>query len=59
MYCVTVYIDICSHRPVDIHNIYNQVQVKLLMKQDEFDDVPEFDDVFRDDDVRIITAHHV
>ncbi len=40
-----------SHRPVDVHNIYNQVQVKLLMKPDEFDDVPEFEQVFREDEV--------
>ncbi|XP_033747411.1 cell division control protein 45 homolog isoform X3 [Pecten maximus] len=46
--CVRFYI--CdSHRPIDIHNIYNAVQVKLLMKEDEFDDLPEYDQVFRDE----------
>ena len=40
----------CSHRPIDVHNIYNAVQVKLLMRQQEFDDIPEFDKVFRDED---------
>ncbi|XP_050411374.1 cell division control protein 45 homolog [Patella vulgata] len=39
-----------SHRPVDIHNVYNAVQVKLLMKQEELTDVPEYDIVFRDED---------
>ncbi|KAK2193471.1 hypothetical protein NP493_12g04017 [Ridgeia piscesae] len=39
-----------SHRPVDVHNIYNQVQVKLLMRPDELHDVPQFDEVFSDDD---------
>ncbi len=39
-----------SHRPIDVHNVYNQVQVHLLMKPDEIEDVPEFDEVFRDDD---------
>ena len=41
----------CSHRPVDVHNIYNQVQVKLLMRPDELHDVPQFDEVFSDDEV--------
>ena len=39
-----------SHRPVDIHNVYNGVQVKLLMRPTELT-VPDYDDVFRDDDV--------
>ena len=42
-----------SHRPVDVHNIYNQIQVKLLMKQDDLDEAPDFDDVFRDEEVRL------
>jgi len=40
-----------SHRPVDVHNVYNAVQVKLLMREDEFEDLPEYDAVFRDDGV--------
>ncbi|ESO91700.1 hypothetical protein LOTGIDRAFT_206668 [Lottia gigantea] len=39
-----------SHRPIDIHNIYNAVQIKLLIKQEELTDVPEYDVVFRDDE---------
>ena len=35
---------------MDVHNIYNQVQVKLLMKEEEFEGVPSFDEVFRDED---------
>ena len=42
-----------SHRPVDINNVYNQVQVKLLMKETEFDNIPSFDDVFRDEDEEV------
>ncbi|WAR03472.1 CDC45-like protein [Mya arenaria] len=38
-----------SHRPVDVHNLYNAVQVKLLMRSSELS-VPEYDEVFRDDD---------
>ena len=37
-----------SHRPVDIHNAYNGVQIKLLMRSKELS-VPEYDEVFRDD----------
>lgn len=39
-----------SHRPVDVHNIYNQVQIKLLMMEDEQEGIPSFDDVFRDEE---------
>ena len=39
-----------SHRPVDVHNVYNQVQVKMLMKEDDCDNIPAFEDVFRDDE---------
>lgn len=47
--------DVCfyicdSHRPVDVHNVYNGVQVKLLMKDEEMRDIPDYDDVFRDDE---------
>jgi cell division control protein 45 len=42
--------DYCSHRPVDVHNVYNQVQVKMLMKEADCDNIPAFDDVFRDDE---------
>ncbi|KAK7462004.1 hypothetical protein BaRGS_00038586 [Batillaria attramentaria] len=38
-----------SHRPVDVHNMYNAVQVKLLMKSDDLSSVPEYDEVFRDE----------
>ncbi|KAL4225254.1 DNA replication initiation factor cdc45 [Mactra antiquata] len=38
-----------SHRPVDVHNVYNAVQIKLLMRTTELS-VPEYDEVFRDED---------
>jgi len=38
-----------SHQPVDVHNIYNQVQVQLLMKQEELEDIPDFASVFREE----------
>ena len=47
-------IAIFSHRPVDIHNVYNAVQVKLLMRSTELTDVvPTYDEVFRDEDVSL------
>ncbi|XP_077995544.1 cell division control protein 45 homolog [Glandiceps talaboti] len=40
-----------SHRPIDLVNIYNETQVKLLMKQeDDFSTIPEYDKIFRDDE---------
>ncbi|XP_064612801.1 cell division control protein 45 homolog [Liolophura sinensis] len=39
-----------SHRPVDIYNVFNAVQVKLLMKQEELTDVPEYEEVFCDEE---------
>ena len=47
---------ISSHRPVDVHNIYNQIQVMLLMKQDDLDEAPDFDDVFREDEVNYLIS---
>jgi hypothetical protein len=35
--------------------VFNAVQVRLLMKEDEFDDLPDYDSLFRDDDVSSIT----
>jgi len=38
-----------NHRPVDVTNIYNDGQVKLLMKRDIEEQIPEYEDIFRDD----------
>lgn len=36
-----------SHRPLDLDNVYNQNQVKLVIKEgDTFDEIPDFDKVF-------------
>ncbi|XP_032223599.2 cell division control protein 45 homolog isoform X1 [Nematostella vectensis] len=35
-----------SHRPLDLDNIYNQDQVKILMKEGETLEVPDFDDIY-------------
>ena len=39
-----------NHRPVDVTNIYNDKQIRLLMKLDSEEDVPEYERIFRDDD---------
>ncbi|CAB1446303.1 unnamed protein product [Pleuronectes platessa] len=40
-----------THRPVDVVNVYNDSQIKLLIKQDDDLGVPTYDDIFRDEDV--------
>ncbi|XP_076302103.1 cell division control protein 45 homolog [Lasioglossum baleicum] len=38
-----------SHRPYDLCNVYSEDQVRILGKVDEDDEIPEYNDVFRDD----------
>ncbi|KAL1502492.1 hypothetical protein ABEB36_007627 [Hypothenemus hampei] len=38
-----------SHRPIDLCNIYSTEQVRLLSGPEEDAEVPEFDDIFRDE----------
>ncbi|XP_076160041.1 cell division cycle protein 45 isoform X2 [Ptiloglossa arizonensis] len=38
-----------SHRPYDLCNIYSEDQVRILGKADEEDEIPEYNDIFRDD----------
>lgn len=39
-----------SHRPTDVCNIYSTGQVRLLWSEKDDKAVPEFDDIFRDDE---------
>ncbi|NWS42782.1 CDC45 protein, partial [Probosciger aterrimus] len=39
-----------SHRPINVVNVYNDTQIKLLVKQDDDLDVPAYDDIFRDEE---------
>ncbi|KAM4707982.1 cell division control protein 45 homolog [Discoglossus pictus] len=39
-----------SHRPIDVVNVYNDSQIKLLIKQDDDLEIPPYDDIFRDDE---------
>ena len=50
------YIQFCfvvfSHRPLCVENIYNAVQTKIVLKQENTDsDIPEYEEIFRDDEV--------
>lgn len=38
-----------SHRPYDLCNVYSEDQVRILGKIDEDDEIPEYNDIFRDD----------
>ncbi|XP_053727441.1 cell division control protein 45 homolog isoform X2 [Synchiropus splendidus] len=46
----TVFFICDTHRPVDVVNVYNDTQIKLLIKQDDDLGVPSYDDIFRDDE---------
>ncbi|XP_066465853.1 cell division control protein 45 homolog [Tiliqua scincoides] len=39
-----------THRPINLVNIYNETQIKLLVKQDDDLEIPAYDDIFRDDE---------
>ncbi|XP_042765899.1 cell division control protein 45 homolog isoform X1 [Panthera leo] len=39
-----------THRPVNVVNVYNDTQIKLLIKQDDDLEVPAYDDIFRDEE---------
>ncbi|XP_061025417.1 cell division control protein 45 homolog [Eubalaena glacialis] len=46
----TVFFVCDSHRPVNVVNVYNDAQIKLLIKQDDDLEVPAYDDIFRDEE---------
>lgn len=46
----TIFFICDTHRPVDVVNVYNDTQVKLLIKQDDDLGVPSYDDIFRDEE---------
>ncbi|KAM5226530.1 cell division control protein 45 homolog [Hipposideros larvatus] len=39
-----------THRPVNVVNVYNDTQIKLLIKQDDDLEIPAYDDIFRDEE---------
>ncbi|XP_056677387.1 cell division control protein 45 homolog [Monodelphis domestica] len=46
----TIFFICDTHRPVNVVNVYNDTQIKLLIKQDDDLEVPAYDDIFRDDE---------
>ncbi|XP_062398845.1 cell division control protein 45 homolog [Sardina pilchardus] len=46
----TIFFICDTHRPVDVVNVYNDTQIKLLIKQDDDLGIPTYDDIFRDDE---------
>ncbi|XP_073917316.1 cell division control protein 45 homolog isoform X2 [Castor canadensis] len=46
----TVFFVCDTHRPVNVVNVYNDTQIKLLIKQDDDLEVPAYDDIFRDEE---------
>lgn len=40
-----------SHRPYDLTNIYSESQIRILGKPDEDNEIPEYNDIYRDDSV--------
>ncbi|XP_014615036.1 PREDICTED: cell division control protein 45 homolog isoform X1 [Polistes canadensis] len=44
-----IFFIIDSHRPYDLCNIYSEYQIRILGKPDTEEDIPEYNDVFRDD----------
>ncbi|XP_070618951.1 cell division control protein 45 homolog isoform X2 [Erythrolamprus reginae] len=39
-----------THRPINVVNIYNETQVKLLVKQGDDLEIPAYDDIFREEE---------
>lgn len=46
----TIFFICDTHRPVDVVNVYNDTQIKLLIKQDDDLDIPTYDEIFRDEE---------
>ncbi|XP_064485952.1 cell division control protein 45 homolog [Ornithodoros turicata] len=47
----TVFFIVDSHRPIDVYNVYNPSQIRLLMQPSEQESVPTFDELFREDEI--------
>lgn len=46
-----VFFVVDSHRPTDVCNIYSENQIRILRRIEDEDSIPEFADIFRDDEV--------
>jgi cell division control protein 45 len=38
-----------SHRPIDVYNVYRDGQLRLLMREDDSDPIPAYEQVFNDE----------
>ncbi|XP_034945738.1 cell division control protein 45 homolog [Chelonus insularis] len=45
----TIFFIVDSHRPYDLCNIYSEGQIRILGKPEEDDEIPEYNEVFRED----------
>lgn len=48
-----VFFVIDSHRPLDLCNVYSNGQIRLLANVEEDQQIPEFHDIFREDEVSL------
>ncbi|KFO34831.1 Cell division control protein 45 like protein [Fukomys damarensis] len=46
----TIFFVCDTHRPVNVVNVYNDTQIKLLIKQDDDLEVPAYEDLFKDEE---------
>lgn len=46
-----IFFIIDSHRPYDTDNIYSESQIRILGNLEAEDSIPEYNDIYRDDDV--------
>lgn len=50
-----------THKPTDLCNIYSDNQIRLLSSIEEDNDVPSFNEIFREDEVQYfsgVSLHH-
>lgn len=39
-----------NHRPIDVYNVYRENELRLIMKSDDTDPIPLYEELFRDDE---------
>ena len=54
---VTFYV-VDSQRPLELDNVYNQDQVHMVLKEGEELELPDFDDIYASDMVRLKINYH-
>jgi cell division control protein 45 len=47
-----------SQRPLELDNVYNQDQVHVVLREGEGLEVPDFDDIYASDMVRLNLRYH-